>query len=101
MKIFLIAFVCLTPLVALGADDCATRRIVPEDVLSLQDVIKLGMCRNPQTAAAYASLRSSHFNKNAGYANYLPSVFSLADDPSVPFPLYTPFPSALAPPCFL
>ncbi|MBO4745580.1 MAG: TolC family protein [Alphaproteobacteria bacterium] len=71
-KIFLIA--ALVPMVAFGADDCATRNTVPEDVLSLQDVIKLGLCRNPQTAAAYASLRSSHFNKNAGYASYLPSV---------------------------
>ena len=74
MKRLLLAVVCLTPLVAYGADDCATRRDVPDDVLSLQDVIKLGLCRNPQTAAAYASLRSSHFNKNAGYASYLPSV---------------------------
>jgi outer membrane protein TolC len=49
-------------------------RTVPNGVQSLQDVINLGLCRNPQTAAAYASLRSSHFNKNAGYANYLPSV---------------------------
>ncbi len=71
-KIFLIAV--MLPMVAFGADDCAPRSTVPDDVLSLQDVIKLGLCRNPQTAAAYASLRSSHFNKNAGYASYLPSV---------------------------
>jgi len=62
------------PFAAFGADDCATMRTVPSGVQSLQDVINLGLCRNPQTAAAYASLRSSHFNKNAGYANYLPSV---------------------------
>ena len=62
------------PTVVFGADDCATVRTVPEGVQSLQDVINLGLCRNPQTAAAYAALRSSHFNKNAGYANYLPSV---------------------------
>ena len=74
MKRFLVAVACCAPLVAFAADDCATRRTVPDDVLSLQDVIKLGLCRNPQTAAAYASLRSSHFNKNAGYASYLPSV---------------------------
>ena len=74
MKKFLI-FAAFMPAVAFGAaDDCATMRTVPDGVQSLQDVINLGLCRNPQTAAAYASLRSSHFNKNAGYANYLPSV---------------------------
>lgn len=62
------------PFVAYCADDCATRRVIPEETLSLQDVIKLGLCRNPQTAAAYASLRSTHFNKNASYASYLPSL---------------------------
>ena len=66
--------VSFMPTLAFGADDCATMRNVPDAVQSLQDVIKLGLCRNPQTAAAYASLRSSHFSKNAGYANYLPSV---------------------------
>ena len=64
----------MMPFVAFGDDDCATMRNVPSGVQSLQDVINLGLCRNPQTAAAYASLRASHFNKNAGYANYLPSV---------------------------
>ena len=67
-------FVFFMLIVVLGADDCATMRNVPSGVQTLQDVINLGLCRNPQTAAAYASLRSSHFNKNAGYANYLPSV---------------------------
>lgn len=73
MKKFVI-FAAFMPFAAFGADDCATMRTVPSGVQSLQDVINLGLCRNPQTAAAYASLRSSHFNKNAGYANYLPSV---------------------------
>ena len=62
------------PFIAFATEDCATMRSVPEGVQSLQDVIKLGLCRNPQTAAAYASLRSTHFSKNAGYANYLPSI---------------------------
>lgn len=61
-------------MVAFGADDCATMRMVPENTQSLQDVIELGLCRNPQTAAAYQSLKSSQYSKNAGYANYLPSV---------------------------
>ena len=73
MKKFLL-FVAFLPFAAFASDDCATMRNVPNGVLSLQDVINLGLCRNPQTAAAYASLRSTHFNKNAGYASYLPSV---------------------------
>ncbi len=71
-KIWLLTAVL--PTMAFGSDDCVTMRNVPEGVQSLQDVINLGLCRNPQTAAAYAALRSIHFNKNAGYANYLPNV---------------------------
>ena len=71
--IFFAILLCL-PTFAMADDDCATRRTVPNGVQSLQDVIKLGLCRNPQTAAAYASLRASHFNKNARYSKYLPSV---------------------------
>ena len=74
MKFFSAVFFAVIPVLAFGADDCATMRNVPDGEQSLQDVINLGLCRNPQTAAAYASLRSSHFNKNAGYAKYLPSV---------------------------
>ena len=62
------------PSIAFGANDCATMRTVPDSVQTLQDVVHLGLCRNPQTAAAYASLRSSHFNKNAAYSAYMPSV---------------------------
>jgi len=54
--------------------NCAAMNSVPEEKLSLQDVIGIGLCRNPQTAAAYASLQSTRFNKNAGYSKYLPSV---------------------------
>ncbi|MDE6571465.1 MAG: TolC family protein [Alphaproteobacteria bacterium] len=69
------ALICgLVPSLAWGVDDCATRRNVPDDELTLQQVIELGLCRNPQTAAAYASLQSARFGKNAGYANYLPSI---------------------------
>ena len=74
MKICFAVIAGMMPFFAFGADDCATMRSVPSGVQSLQDVINLGLCRNPQTAAAYAALRSSHFNKNAGYASYLPSV---------------------------
>lgn len=74
MKGIFFAIMLILPAVAMADDDCATRRDVPDGVQSLQDVIKLGLCRNPQTAAAYTALRASHFSKNAGYANYLPSV---------------------------
>ncbi len=72
-KIFIPFFVGL-PLVAFGAEDCATMRDLPEQELSLQEVVELGLCRNPQTASAYASLRAARFNKNKSYASYLPSA---------------------------
>ena len=74
MKLFIPFILGMMPLAVFGADDCATTRHVPDTEQSLQDVINLGLCRNPQTAAAYAALRASHFNKNAAYSNYLPSV---------------------------
>ncbi len=64
----------LLPMFAFGADDCATITTVPDTEQSLSDVIKMGLCRNPQTAAAYASLQSSRFTKNARYSAYLPSL---------------------------
>lgn len=71
-RFFIVA--TIMPSIAFGANDCATMRTVPDSVQTLQDVVHLGLCRNPQTAAAYASLRSSHFNKNAAYSAYMPSV---------------------------
>ena len=62
------------PMAAYAAPDCRTIQTVPDSVQSLQDIIKLGLCRNPQTAAAYAAFRASGFNKDAGYSAYLPSV---------------------------
>ncbi len=74
MKRIFAVITAFLPALAFGADDCATMRRVPDGVQSLQDVINLGLCRNTQTAAAYAAMRSSHFNKNAAYSSYLPSV---------------------------
>lgn len=62
------------PTFAFAADDCAELRSVPDGVLTISQVVELGLCRNPQTAAAYASLRAAHFDKNAAYSAYLPSV---------------------------
>lgn len=66
---------CLLPTLAYGADDnCATRTTVPNGKLDLGQVIDLGLCRNPTTTASYFAVQSARFAKNAGYANYLPSV---------------------------
>lgn len=73
MKKLLLVFI-LMPSVAFGADDCLSRTTVPAGQLTLKQVIDLGLCRNPQTTAAYLAAESARFNKNAGYANYLPSL---------------------------
>lgn len=59
---------------AFAADDCAELKSVPDSVLTIFDVIDLGLCRNPQTAAAHATLRAQKYNKNAAYSSYLPRV---------------------------
>ena len=69
---FLLIFICSF---AYGAnDDCLSRKNVPTGVLDLRAVIELGLCRNPETMSAYYSYEAARYNKNAGYANYLPSV---------------------------
>ncbi len=76
---YFLSFLAVMPMVALGDDgDCMTRRNVPAGVLDLSRVIELGLCRNPETAAAYYSLEATRLNKNAGYASYLPSVNAAA-----------------------
>ena len=62
------------PEFAFGADNCAELKTVPDGVLTISQVVDLGLCRNPQTASAYASYRATHFDKNAAYSAYLPSV---------------------------
>ena len=63
------------PIFAYGANnDCLSRKSVPDGVLDLQTVIELGLCRNPETMSAYFSMESARYNKNVGYANYLPAV---------------------------
>ncbi len=64
----------LIPMSAFAVDNCANITAVPEQSLSIQEVVELGLCRNPQTASAYANLRAQRFNKNKSYANYLPNV---------------------------
>ncbi len=62
------------PCCAFSNTDCATIRHVPSYEMTLQDVVNMGLCRNPMTAAAYASLQSSRYTKNAAHSNYLPTV---------------------------
>jgi len=60
---------------AFAADkDCATRKTTPEGPQTLQQIIELGLCRNPQTSAAYLASESARLSKNGAYAPYLPSV---------------------------
>ena len=71
---------CAVPFSAFATtDDCMTRMDVPAGKLNLPQVIELGLCRNPQTAAAYMAYESARFSKNAGYADYLPSVNASAN----------------------
>lgn len=80
MKKILMVLAVLVPSVSVAAQDesCRTMTTVPDGELTLQQVIELGLCRNPETAAAYLSLESARFNKNAGYSQYLPSVSASA-----------------------
>lgn len=71
---------CAVPFSAFATTkDCMTRMDVPSGKLNLPQVIELGLCRNPQTAAAYMAYESARFSKNAGYADYLPSVNASAN----------------------
>ena len=70
----LLFFVFMMPWCARANTDCATMRTVPHDEMTLQQVINLGLCRNPQTAAAYAALQSARYTKNAAHSYYLPTV---------------------------
>lgn len=66
---------CLMPMSAVAAtNDCLNRETVPDGKLALQEVIELGLCRNPQTTAAYLAAESARFAKNAGYSGYLPNI---------------------------
>lgn len=73
MKVFA-GFLALFPMLAFAETDCASMRQIPDKEITLVEVLNLGLCRNPQTAASYASLQSARFTKSAGYSSYLPSV---------------------------
>lgn len=82
-KLPLFAFFVM-PFSVFAADDCMTRTDVPAGKLNLPQVIELGLCRNPQTAASYMSYEASRLQKNMGYADYLPSV-NVSANASLPY----------------
>lgn len=74
----------MLPFSAFGTNDCMTRTDVPAGKLNLPQIIELGLCRNPQTTASYLSYEASRLQKNAGYADYLPSL-SVSANASLPY----------------
>lgn len=83
-KLALCLFVIANCPALAAVEDCMTRTTVPSGKLNLPEIIDLGLCRNPQTSAAYLSYESARFTKNAGYANYLPSV-NVGANASLPY----------------
>jgi outer membrane protein TolC len=73
MKFYAVIFAGF-PLCAAANEDCFNLHHVPNYEMELQEVINMGLCRNPHTAAAYASLQSARFTKNAAHSYYLPTV---------------------------
>lgn len=73
MKKIMLFFMCV-PLSAFAKYDCATMHHVPTHEIDLIEIVDIGLCRNPYTAAAYAALQSARFTKNAAHSYYLPSV---------------------------
>lgn len=84
MKKILLISLCILPTQLWAVQECMSITTVPEGKLTLQEVIELGLCRNPETASAYLSLESARFSKNAGYAQYLPSI-SASGSASLPY----------------
>ncbi|MCL1785589.1 MAG: TolC family protein [Alphaproteobacteria bacterium] len=77
MKKLIIALLFM-PFAANAADDCNTRKTVPSDPQTLQEIVEMGLCRNPNTAASYLAAKQSRMNRNAGFAPYLPDVSASA-----------------------
>ena len=73
MKYTAFCFVLL-PVLCYADENCATIRNVPAKEMTLIEVVNMGLCRNPQTASAYASLQSARYTKNAAHSYYLPTV---------------------------
>ncbi len=72
--LFLVSCSVFVTAPSFAQDDCASIKSVPSGELNLQQVIELGLCRNPTTRSSYLASESARMNKNAGYSKYLPSV---------------------------
>ncbi len=74
-SLFIVGFLAI-PSCVLAADisGCQTSDSVPDGKLSLDEIVSMGLCRNPQTRAAYSAVLAARANKNAAYAPYMPSV---------------------------
>jgi outer membrane protein TolC len=70
----ILAFFIVCPLCAIADDNCATLHHVPKHEMTLVEVVNMGLCRNPHTAAAYAAFQSARFTKNAAHSYYLPTI---------------------------
>ncbi len=62
------------PIFAHADENCATMRHIPNKEMTLIEIVNMALCRNPQTAAAYATLQSQRYIKNASHSYYLPTV---------------------------
>ena len=83
-KLLFLLMGCVPFAAGAAVDDCMTRTTVPDGRLNLPQVIDLGLCRNPQTAASYMAYESSRLSKIANYASYLPSV-NVSASASLPY----------------
>lgn len=70
----IIYFFIVFPMCAFAEENCATLRHVPQKEMTLVEVVNMGLCRNPSTAAAYAALQSARYTKNSAHSYYLPKV---------------------------
>lgn len=85
MRFYTFFSLVLCPFVANAAiDNCFTRSDIPNEPMDIKQVIDLGLCRNPQTTAAFLAYESAQMSKNAAYADYLPNV-SLSGSASLPY----------------
>ncbi|MCL2737560.1 MAG: TolC family protein, partial [Alphaproteobacteria bacterium] len=78
MKKFIYALCFVSFALSAHAADCNTRKTVPGGPQTLQQIIELGLCRNPGTAAAFQAARQARMNRYAGMAAYLPDITASA-----------------------
>jgi outer membrane protein TolC len=74
MRNYFYLFSCLFALPAF-ADECPALK--PKN--TLQDIIEIGLCRNPNTKMGYLSSESARLQKNSAYSKYLPTISASAE----------------------